>query len=382
MQSGDNFIIAASTDSTYLGGVSVSGTGLQDSEGNQLSTSSGRARRTALLTVWRKVHLEVDSMGPVGNNLASGRITSKATVGSTAMWLDVYPSTGDLEVGRFQGGRMTIGQYNLEVLDNTETAVQVRSNNGSVTVFYNSIFQLFDDDDFNDSDGTFKDGDDGEDVTFRGATKFTETFSRLQPSTDINQNPFAAAYIEPDYTWAEGQTGMNDENVQFELNVPLSPPLFNSERATTNRERDSSGMERDDFWIGYILIAYQWGTTLDIDPPVGLFGAGFSVADSNIVQNDAFTNSASSFSDVPPGAIGSLLFIETMRDSFVTLGTDYLIRTAPHELGHQFGLLGDSSDPSPLLDWGIMDVQSQTLHFVPTHINVLRYRFSSPGLSF
>ena len=387
-QPGDNFVIAASTDNNYINGVSINGTGLKDSANQSLPTS--RAKRTNLLSVWRKVHLEVDSMTTVGNNVTNGRVQDAVTVGSSPVWVDISSFTGDLEPSRFQGGQMTSGTYRFEVLDNTEDQVQIQYNNGSATLFYNSLFQLFDDDDFNDSDsppptgdGTL-DGDDGENVTFRGANKFTETFSRLQPSTDVSLNPFAAAYIEPSYTWAEGQSGMNDENVPFELNVTRDPVNnFDAERDVTNRDRDSSGMEQDDFWIGYILIGYQYATFLDNDPTGELAFSGWSVADSNVVQNNAFTNSASSFGDVPEGAIGSLLYIEVMRDFDLAANADCLIRTVPHELGHQFGLAGDFTNPSPLPNWGLMDgCGPAPLTLVPTHINVLRYRFSSPGLPF
>lgn len=67
-----------------------------------------------------------------------------------------------------------------------------------------------------------------------------------------------------------------------------------------------------------------------------------------------------------------------MRDFDITNGGDTRVSTAPHELGHQFGLLGDGSPlPAGLDDWGIMDGVS--FNFVPQHIRVLRFRAYSPG---
>lgn len=368
-QPGDNFVIAASTDENYLAGVSVNGIGLRDSSNQQLPTI--RAQRTDLLTVWIKVHLEVDSMGPVGNNLAAGR-TDRGTIGVTPVWLDVRPNTGNLEIGRFQGGEMKFGPYRFEVLDNTETRLLIRSNNGDVTIFQNALFQLFDDDDFNDDDGLLGDnaldGDDGELVTFRGLTKFTETFSRLQPSTDVNLNPYAAAYIEPDYTWAETQPGMNDSNVQFEF-VTFDFPTYANELRVVNAQRDSVGMENDEFWIGYILIGYQ-SNVGDVDPASD--GAlGGTAPPINYLT--AWTDSVTDSRDVTRGSIGALIYIESMRDSDVFDGGDYKIRTVPHELGHQFGLAGDTDT-----GFGIMSVEGSLL-FVPQHINILRWRQASPG---
>lgn len=378
-QPGDNFVIAASTDDSYLTGISVNGTGLKDSSNQTLPTT--RAKRSELLTVWIKVFLEVDSMGPVGNNLAVGRITDRGTIGSTPVWLNVSPNTGPLEPGRFQGGEMTSGTYRFEVLDNTTNQVQVKYNNGSVTVFRNSLFQLFDDDDFNDDDGPLGDntldGDDGEDVTWRGIDMFSETFSHLRPSSNINENPYAAAYIEPDYTWAENQPGMNDSNVQFEF-VEFTPPNFDNERRVVNAQRDSAGMENDEFWIGYLLIGYEaysvFGGVTD-DPESTVLGG---VAPP-INYMTAWTNSVVDSRNVTRGSVGAVIYIEAMRDWDGTPGRDFKIRTAPHELGHQFGLLGDNSDPTPLPDWGIMSGVSQNLYFVPTHINILRWRLGSPG---
>ncbi|MGH9945909.1 MAG: hypothetical protein ACRD6X_01770 [Pyrinomonadaceae bacterium] len=399
-QPGDNFVISATTDNIYSIGIGINGTGLQDASLNQLPTT--RAKRTDMLSVWRKVHIEVDSMTTVGNNVTNGRIRSKGTVGSTPKWFNIMSNTGPLEPGRFQNGRMTFGSNNLEVLDNTDTALQIRSNNGNVTLFINGIFQLFDDDDFNDDDGPSPngdgtlDGDDQENITFRGSSMFSETFSHLQPSTDTFQNPFAAAYVEPDYTWAEGQTGMNDPNASFRNRIDVTPNLFPVERPIVNENRDSESAEMDDFWVGYILIGYQagfapiLGLDLDGDPiriqnavlmdgVVG--GVSPTPTDASIDLDDTTTDSI----DVKPGGIGSIIYIEGMRDfDFSILSNpnppptiipDLRTRTVPHELGHQFGLRGDV--PS----FGLMSV-NEIPRFVPEHINIIRWRLTSPGKPF
>jgi hypothetical protein len=54
---------------------------------------------------------------------------------------------------------------------------------------------------------------------------------------------------------------------------------------------------------------------------------------------------------------------------------DILIRVLPHEIGHQFGLRGDSLGAV----WGIMNSIPEPLSFHPEHINMLRWRVKSPG---
>lgn len=76
---------------------------------------------------------------------------------------------------------------------------------------------------------------------------------------------------------------------------------------------------------------------------------------------------ASSEATVPKGSEGSILFLETVRDS----GGLLPIVSAPHEVGHQFGLKGDATG------FGLMSVEGTT--FVDRHLNVLRWRVKSPG---
>ena len=284
---------------------------------------------------------------------------------------------------------MSHGGSNFEVVDNTATAVYVKSNNGNAVTLINGLYQLFDDDDFDGNDGPppvgdgTLDGDNGEDVTFRGLTKFDETFSRLQVGTHLDPNPldrnrYAAAYIEPEYTWAEAQTGMNDSDVQFQLNVDFTPPNYDNERSIINARRDSSGLENDEFWIGYILIAYQPDNAyqdllgnvvvLDGDPNNPVVGG----TAPPISYMTAWTDSVADFTTVTGGSIGALIYIESMRDQDSFDGGDFRTQTAPHELGHQFGLRGD------LPGFGIMSA-GEPLYFVPAHINLMRWRISSPG---
>lgn len=60
LQPGDNFKIAAAVDQPYLNGLTVDKLALKDAAGIVLPTDN--AKGTELLTVWRRLHVEVDSM--------------------------------------------------------------------------------------------------------------------------------------------------------------------------------------------------------------------------------------------------------------------------------------------------------------------------------
>ena len=70
MHPGDNFMVAASCSEEYLNGITVKGYELLDSDGDPLPT--GKALVTPLLTVWRRFHVELDSMATVKGNEIRG----------------------------------------------------------------------------------------------------------------------------------------------------------------------------------------------------------------------------------------------------------------------------------------------------------------------
>lgn len=420
-QPGDNFRIAASTDNGYLTGVVANGTGLKDAANIPLpepgaAAPNARARQTKLLTVWRKIHLEVDSMGPVVQNYVSGFVRGKGKyVTSQPTWLEVYPTTGPVgEAGSLPldayketktvsgtrvsyGGRIVLdGAQALLVLDNREiprgsgvppgSEIEVVSLSGDIYVRPNQPFRLYDDDDFNDSEGPpavnpFFDGDDQEDVDYRLAPNFfSETFSLLQPTPNISLNPYADAYIEPDFNWAANQPGMNDSNVPYETIASPALPFGTTSNFTTaltaiNRDRDSSGDERDEFWIGYIIIGYQTdylqGDYLGRSPILGGIATSPNASAANSV------NEVTDSRNVPQGHVGALLWIENIRDWDLIGGEDVRVRSAPHELGHQFGLKGDVN--ISVLNWELMGYGTTSKMFAPKHVNVMRWRIRSPG---
>lgn len=120
----------------------------------------------------------------------------------------------------------------------------------------------------------------------------------------------------------------------------------------------------------YVQIAYQHALDRDCDPNNERCVAGVtggSIYDVNDVANEG---------QVPLGASGSLIYIESMRDGNESV-TEFRISTVPHEIGHQFGINGDTSDPYPDTGWGLMGYTGGR-NFVERHLNVIRWRTSSP----
>lgn len=123
MQPGDNVKAAASGKQAYINGLVVDGVGLKDSTGAALPTTKGKL--TDLLTVWRKVHVEVDSMGVVTGNQVTGNITGLLPAGAgtgTATGVTVDNSLDDgspdlddgaPQNGRFERGRLTVAGVNV-----------------------------------------------------------------------------------------------------------------------------------------------------------------------------------------------------------------------------------------------------------------------------
>lgn len=343
-QPGDNFMVAASTDANYLNGVTVSGTGLQDSMGSQIQISSGQARRTNLLTVWRRLHIEVDSMRPAQQNFILGTIPNivKIRAGYIAT-IPVTPSPFTLlEVNRFEGGRLVAGGASLPVTCdiangvNCNTANTVRVQNtgsSSVNIPSNSQFQLYDDDDSNDNDGTNPDGDNGEDIPMpdicliQGANMPAWSNCSTQGNgDDPATNVFAPAYVRPIY-----DIGDNNNMVPFVENAPFDlPTIYDFDQSDTATSPD--------FWTAYLLGAYQ-GVYLDDADPQDEDGDGI-VPDASYGYTDL------------PAKLGSLIFMEVSRPKEYPL--DYATRpvsrayTAAHEIGHLFG--GEHEDEGLMLD--------------------------------
>jgi hypothetical protein len=383
MNPGDNFMVAASKDSSYLNGVVATGPGLKDAAGNTLPTV--KAKATPMLTVWRRLHVEVDSMGPVvGNKITGSVLQINPAIGCS--FFNCPPNTGiysvyidrNVETNRYDHeGTMTIGGISYLVLglaggifNGVTTQVVIIAVPTSGPAPSGSTYTLVDDDDYNSNNNG--NADEGEDVN-----ALSDTFDWMQQSDDPAKNVFAAAYIMPIRDGGGPPNNSYDEsNILFDLNVPHNLP---SSEAFFHQ--NSEPHENDAFWVVYLLLAYQPQNDrdhdLNIEPSIE-GGLTWAIAANSVTSKEEV---------VELGANGSLLFLETMRDrdadpidrttipiSIANPPYDYRKRAAPHEIGHQMGLAGDTGP-----EWGLMNDRGTPV-FVAAHLNILRWRVNSPRI--
>jgi hypothetical protein len=421
-QPGDNFAVVAGTGEDYTLNLvpAADGINLKDTNNvvtpvtaatNGCTTSSVNACRADMLTVWRRVHLEVDSMGNVGaTNNATGTINGSFTVPRSSGLTPGGPVTVNLnttlELDRFDFGRLVVGSDSLLVVSNTTTSVTVvNATNRNITLSNTASFTLYDDDDYNADDtiitagqlnpATYHvDGDNNENIV-----QMPESFKYISVDdgnyTDGRpKNIYASAYVRPEYAWAAA-ANYNQTNLAFALNVADGSNLD----TVINANRNSINDEKDDFWIGYFLIAYQEDTTLDADgsvfntqtqmfePEPGVSGVGRSpTLGCDCFQNANCPRPSANCTTMVKGAFGSMIFEETMKDVtrswlLASVQTKNEGTTAPHELGHQFGLRGDVVGTLfKLMDYPRYSLsEPDDYGFHDDHINVIRHRIKSPG---
>lgn len=326
MQPGDNFAVAASTDQNQLNNITVDGTELRDGSGNALPVESGTlgdpAVRTQMLTVWRRLHIEVDSMGIVQNNFVNGTFAGSATFNSSTP--QTISINGTLDAGQFENGRLVVGTRSFRVIANTTSSITLALPNNPTKPFSitsGSAFTVYDDDDFNDnapkvggSNFALLNGDNGEDIP-------PPDLSHVQASDNAPDNLFAPAYIRPVYDLPNPNA-----TAPFVLNVPTDDALgrrslFNFDNITTEASTD--------FWTVYLLGAYQDVVTDDSDPDTDINSTG---------TVDAING------------MGALIFLENNRFNEVRQPNLQIYNeaiTVAHELAH---LLNATHG-----DMGIMD---------------------------
>lgn len=330
MQPGDNFKVAAACDPDYLNLVVVDAGDLKDANGHLLPTTQGNS--TEMLTVWRRLHVEVDSMGMVTGNHVTGLVTDVVADQkslTTRVDLDRF-----IEPDRFEGGLIEIAGFGLfQVTANHNSSVTLP---GILTQGAGSSFNLRDDDDFNgDDSGPLQlDGDDGENVT-------PPSLDALADSLDdgvcnaSSMNVFGPAYVCPVFDLIAD----HDDFAPFVLNVAAAS---NSALMALYTEFENRARERDaTFWTVYLLGAYQYTTSQDFDPdPKG----------HRFEQKEV--SGASDTEDV-----GAAIFKETIADKNRALNprgiTCIEALISAHEIGHLFG--GDHPDG------GIMATKCETI---------------------
>lgn len=360
---GDNYAISATTDINETNQIRVNGIDLRNNTTGRVLEIG--VDRTPMLTAWRTLNIEHDSMGTVVGNRAATTINGEYTIRSRLV--PVPTTRTDLDSGRFNNGQLKVGSNtSLKIHDNSNDALIVRSLQIRVVLLPNVLYTLYDDDDFN-SDNTSNgfDADDGEDVS-----ELSDTFNLITPNDDTfcsdgTCNVFAAAYIQPSFTWGQNYS---TSNVPFNLNVEDDVDQVVEQ---VDQGRNLNSGENPEFWVAYIQIGYQPSTASDHDPDGESCISGATAGP--LLYN---TNGVNNAAEVPIGGQGSLAYIEAMRDCDEP-PIDLKLLTVPHEIGHQFGIRGDNSEPGT--DFGLMGYFGGR-NLVDRHLNLLRWRRRSPGV--
>lgn len=356
MNPGDNFMVAASGNQTVVNGITASGITLKDSVNNTLPTAT--AKSTLMVTVWRRLNLEVDNMGEVldgSNSIVGITGTGFLSGGNT-----VVPLGTTLDDGRFESGKIWIDDTPYTVISSTTTTVTLPGtlNPGKLA---NQFFLLYDDDNY-DSTGPLEGDENQTSIETRTALE------KMQSSDNPTLNVFAPVYITP---LNNGGGDMNNNgSAAFVLNTPNNSTTV---RNHINAARQSTGS--NDYWVAYFQIGYQGDIALDYDSSIEAANGqvGGTPQDANNSNTADLVNS--DCSGVPRGEVGSVIFQESIRDFFDIIVPADDTLTAPHELGHQFGLRGDSGS------YEIMGNSVGVSTFVPAHRHIVRCRVKSPGLT-
>lgn len=353
-QPGDNFLVAASADGSYILGVGVNGHVLRDGDGDVLPTDEGVV--SPLLTIWRLVHMEADSMAGASAAANENRLTG--TVQDSTCEDVPVPAGGVVgtcrydidapipeEVDSYEGGWIEAGgtRYDLpeegtvnftinttgggavsctawSVIDvGCNTVRTLRPGGGtcppagqpSPCAADESAFVLHDDDD--------------ETHAQTSLPRLPDLTGRLQSTDSEATNALFRAFIRPTH-----DAGGDQNNLPFAKNVPAGgePAQIQSGK---------SCVSSDAYWCGYIANVWQHAIPKDREPDStsGTYGTS-----NGWTANTAVTGASTFGSHADNGCI---VFTEFHRDVGVerappAAGAAVISQqvqfTTVHEFGH------------------------------------------------
>ncbi len=316
MQPGDNFRVAAQV---YGSDMLEALKARQNDTQGRVTPGGGEADGqgyavTPLLTVWRKLRYEVDSMGAPVGTFVSGQITAVQDDGETAIvTTDQYLID---DVDRFVPGELRQGEAKFAVVASGRYAnFAVRVNKNGTASPHMGAFELYDDD--------------------------VVPTDVPDPDAGALADLFAPAYITTEGLGA----AYNDTNVQFLLNFKQGlgmgygyPPPYISVQSSPA------------FWATHCLGGFQSVTSLivecDHDPDVGAPCNG---------QSDRLTASVNS---------------EVLRE----YGANDVQRqhVLGHEVGHVFGLDDEYDAPEPYPGYNGIMYRGTSGVFVNANLRVIR----------
>jgi hypothetical protein len=373
MNPGDNFRAVAVTDPNGFNGLAaLQNDGLNARVvTNATGTPVPANHVSPLLTVWRRLHVEIDSMRavPSGSNLVAGQVTS--IMGSSAnlatqVNVNVNLAAGDASVnldsggnGRFENGGILIGTNSppaltFGILGNGSTYFRAQTNQsfnipftlvngtnaavgqvwGMDNTGINTLFsmstsltaQAF-------SGGTMVVAgqafgvlaNSGNTVALSNANA-TLAFAAVDdddnsvlphlPDTSDLGRAFSAAYVSV----LINDVGVSSTNLPFVRNLETSAARLNA------RQWESAALHSADFWVAYVLGVFQHATQTDGDPDTELSPAPFGTTFA--VQG------------------GSFVYVQRHYEPGVTNRLAEERDTVNHEVSHLFGSIDGTGEPT------------------------------------
>jgi hypothetical protein len=439
-QPGNNWKVVAGFSQQQVATDTVLNAGTANGQNNVLSFLRNGAPlaanyQSALLSVWRTLHVEVDSMGTVAGNNLTGNVIALAP-GATLATVDVNIRTldgsADLDSappqnGRFENGVLHCGPRASDLLGNGTNSfapaaggvieipfIMVDANqlnfvSGTLTLMTQSAT-------FTNlalSVGTLTPGayvggtvrlgsatDPAYDIVANGMSSVITGTNAKAPYRANDDDDDTLLPHDPDLSLLEsilleayvvvvndggGNIANNNSTVTFVPNVNSTAEMT----AIQTAEFQSANNRNNEFWITWLLCAYQPNTNpaapiatnvagrADVDPDTESSLIGLGTADGNLAN------------PVQPGVenSGAFIFIETLREAVGAYGAasfaDLLRATIAHELLHPLGLPDrDSRTGLNPPFTGIMSelFSNPTQWFINKHdINIIRSRGKSPG---
>ena len=293
LRPGDNYKATAATSLTRLNEM----TAIKAEQSDAYLPDT--VKRSGMLTVWRKVYIELDSMqaGTLADNLQSGTVAEALYDGpSNTTSIEIEDVVSDFEKDdQFNGGYITIAVIG------TLSVVDFEANTGNENVFvsgnqvaaYDKVYSVYDDD-----------------MDYVGGSIVYKFSLPDDPDTSTVAAKLQPAYVTPvvDAT--------TDSIISFDRNINSTSEFT----AVTDSDRQYLLSKVCDSFISVHLVgAFQPGADVDNDPSI-------SGNDESEVYGEALESN-----------MGILIYFETLRDALAAgAGAEELV-TVVHELGHCLG---------------------------------------------
>jgi hypothetical protein len=316
MQPGNNYrVVASPVDTSMYQGVQVTSPTGAKFFGAELNQNAG-APASPLLTVWRKLWVENDSMAAIPvdgfgykrNDLSSDLVSpeilsvSSAMLGTTTYGIPsgILDQDSYLTLGNSNNlGSMIVQSLVHPVVSTSPFTVTVLGNQTNVPI--NSEFRLYDDDD-------------------HGLNS-----PPLPHLTLVNE--LMKSFFRPGFIEIVDSGGMNlNKIIPFKKNDDL--------QGSTLVNSNNDLLEKDGVWVAPITSAYQFSYTSDGEPNIEIPTLGATRSFGTNQRATVFVENCresyeSNFRTVDEGGVP-----EIGDDSRLKL-KDFIVATAAHEIGHE-----------------------------------------------